>query len=650
MRIGWTYMVPAWLAAAGAALAQGAAQAPAAAPAPRSPFAAIGGVVLNDATGAPIRRAAITLSTLDDTPLEALTFSESNGAFGFNTIPPGKYQLRVDLDGFQQAWFGASTSTRPPATLKLAAGDIRYGITFRLRPLGSISGVVLDPDGDPIRNAQLRLLKSVWERLKPTYNNERWASTDDRGRYRFQDVLPGQYLVMAVQQYAPALSIQPEAATGQPVQQKMYAAQFYPDAGRLSAAAPVQLTGGQDLEGIDFQLATRAAAPLRGKVIVPAGLSGDLVANANVQIGVYPQDVPNSGDQSVGAAAFPPDYEFEISNLIAGSYVIAASLPVAGRDYRAVERIELPPGGQELTLHPDRAIDLAGRVDFEGGGPPPTGPWRVSLVPGGFPPGRGQVQVDTQPDGTFLAPNVVPGIWDINVEPVPPGGYIKAIRLGDRDVLTEDMTIDPATRERLHIVVSARGAVVAGTVTVPRGVARSARASVLLAPDGKYAHVLSFYALANADDAGHFEFKGVTPGRYKLYAFEELDPSAYEDPGFLNPFEMRGEAFAVAEGQQVDRQAQLIVVGQAGSPMPGSFQRGRPGAVINGRNPKPWGAGFIPRGALAPHLVNGESRAPASTPAYVNPVRADFVTGRTGPGGPAQDWSPAPRGIAVCRK
>ena len=78
-------VVSAWLAAPGTVIAQAPAQAP------PSPFAAVGGMVLNDATGAPLRRAAVTLSTLDATPLEALTFSESNGAFGFNTIPPGKY-------------------------------------------------------------------------------------------------------------------------------------------------------------------------------------------------------------------------------------------------------------------------------------------------------------------------------------------------------------------------------------------------------------------------------------------------------------------------------------------------------------------------------------------------------------------------------
>ena len=53
-----------WLAASlGTTLAQ----------APRSPYAAVSGVVLNDATGTPMRRAMVTLSTLDTPPLEALT-------------------------------------------------------------------------------------------------------------------------------------------------------------------------------------------------------------------------------------------------------------------------------------------------------------------------------------------------------------------------------------------------------------------------------------------------------------------------------------------------------------------------------------------------------------------------------------------------
>lgn len=547
MCIGWLCVATAWLAV----------QGPTQVPAPRSPYASISGIVLNDATGTPIRRALVTLSTLDTPPLDAVTFSESNGAFGFTNVPPGKYRLRVAKDGFLPAWFGAATPKRPPGTLTLAAGDVRFGMTFRLRPLGAISGVVLDPDGDPVPNAGVRLLIATYERRKPKYTDAGWASTDDRGRYRLNDVPPGQYVVMAAEHYQPAAQIQPEASIGQTTQQKMYAVQFYPDTSRLSSAEPVSMVPGKDLDGIDFHLTARAVAPLHGKIVVP----DDLPANSHVQISVFPQDVPDSGDQSSGGAAFPPDFTFELTNLLSGSYMIVAELSTPARDYRTAERIELPPGGQDLTLHLDPAIDLAGHLDLEGGGERPSGPFHVTLISGDSPPARSQPQAEVKPDGSFVIPNVVPGIWDINVEPVPKGGFIKSMLLGDQDVLTEDMLIAPNTREPLHIVLSTRGAVVSGTVTVPRDVPRSARARVLLAPSGKYEHVLSFYAVTAADDAGNFEFKAVTPGRYKLYAFEELDPSSFEDPNFLKPFEELSEAFDVPEGGHVSRQVRLIPAG-----------------------------------------------------------------------------------------
>ena len=74
-----------------------AGRAPSPAQAPPSPFAAISGIVLNDAAAAPVPHAQVFLTTLDEPPLEALTFTESDGAFGFTMIPPGKYRLRVEM-------------------------------------------------------------------------------------------------------------------------------------------------------------------------------------------------------------------------------------------------------------------------------------------------------------------------------------------------------------------------------------------------------------------------------------------------------------------------------------------------------------------------------------------------------------------------
>jgi hypothetical protein len=160
-------------------------------------------------------------------------------------------------------------------------------------------------------------------------------------------------------------------------------------------------------------------------------------------------------------------------------------------------------------------------------------------------------------DGNFVIPGVVPGIWDIGVQPIPEGGYVKSMRLGAQDVLTEDMVIRSDTTEPLHIVVSTRGGILEGDVRADSS-KEAGPANVLAAPDGKYSHVLSFYVVSNADEKGHFKLKGLTPGRYKLYAFETLEYCSWCDPDFLKPYASQGEPVQVIEDMNPPKEVRLI--------------------------------------------------------------------------------------------
>jgi hypothetical protein len=182
----------------------------------------------------------------------------------------------------------------------------------------------------------------------------------------------------------------------------------------------------------------------------------------------------------------------------------------------------------------------------------------VVLTPGdALPYNSTPAQAHVKADGSFVIPGVVPGVWDIGVQPVPEGGYVKSMRLGEKDVLTEDMVIRPDTTEPLHIVVSTRGGILEGDVKTDSG-KEAGPANVLAAPDGKYSHVLSFYSVGNADEKGHFKLKGLTPGRYKLYAFEALEYCAWCDPDFLKPFASQGEPVQVTEGVNPSKEVRLI--------------------------------------------------------------------------------------------
>jgi len=112
----------------------------------------------------------------------------------------------------------------------------------------------------------------------------------------------------------------------------------------------------------------------------------------------------------------------------------------------------------------------------------------------------------------------------------------------------------------LKIVISTRAAAIQGDVTSN---GQPVRALVLLAPEPRWRHVLSFYRTVSADANGHFEIKNAAPGAYQLYAFDELDRESIQDPEFLKPFERVGVTVTLREGENPPRQ--LSVISLAGS-------------------------------------------------------------------------------------
>jgi hypothetical protein len=242
---------------------------------------------------------------------------------------------------------------------------------------------------------------------------------------------------------------------------------------------------------------------------------------------------------------------------VPGEYILMTHLSHGDRQYRGVQRVEISGGAdREVTLKLEPGVDVAGSLRIEGEAAARQGEYQVELSPGeSTSPNEPRPAAIVRADGTFVVHSVVPGVWDIGVTPIPPGGYIKAMHLGDQDVLAEDMIIGTRTAAPLRIVVSTRGGVLEGRVKRSE---EAARAIVLLAPAGTFSHVLSFYSTGVADEGGHFKMDGLTPGSYKLYAFEAMGYGAWQDPEFLKAFESYGEKVEIVEGRNSPKELQLI--------------------------------------------------------------------------------------------
>ncbi len=52
---------------------------------------------------------------------------------------------------------------------------------------------------------------------------------------------------------------------------------------------------------------------------------------------------------------------------------------------------------------------------------------------------------------------------------------------------------------------------------------------------------------------------GLAPGKYKLYAFDQIDAGAFYDPDYMRTFEKNGESLDVTEGSKFSHELQLII-------------------------------------------------------------------------------------------
>lgn len=60
------------------------------------------------------------------------------------------------------------------------------------------------------------------------------------------------------------------------------------------------------------------------------------------------------------------------------------------------------------------------------------------------------------------------------------------------------------------------------------------------------------------DQNGAFSFKGITPDDYKLLAWEDIEPSAFQDPEFVKPFESKAQALSLKESDRKTASMKVI--------------------------------------------------------------------------------------------
>jgi hypothetical protein len=461
--------------------------------------------------------------------------------------------------------YGAGSQGSGGTPLTLSAGQVLKNIEFRLTSLGAISGTVVDERGKPVSGARVIATGS-------TSKSNGAVVTDSTGEFRFPNLAPGSYTLMAIPmegQPAPAA----RASAGEPDEpEERLAATYYPSAADAVGAIPLEVAPGQELQGIKIAVRKVPLYHVRGKVVT----SSTEISPEKVRLSLMPRTQATAGGPASSSGNTPaPDGSFDLGGVRPGSYYLAALLSSNmggsisfrgdGADPEVTGLLFVGRAGVDVTdrdvngvvLRIGDPLQIQGTIGMEGQDNADLSGVRIQLkLLDGL---LGNVTRATLgAENTFTLTNVAPGKHAISVSGLPAYAYVKSIRLGDQETIDSGLDLtDMQAVPPLKIRIGRDGATVQGIVD--RDDEKPApRAWVALIPDPARPESASRLKSATATEGGRFILTGVAPGEYRLYAFEQPQPGSLVNLEFYTPLESKSVMLTVKEGER--KQADLTVL------------------------------------------------------------------------------------------
>jgi protocatechuate 3,4-dioxygenase beta subunit len=524
------------LAACGAAYGFQGAQAPA--------KGSIAGQVLNLKGGTPLKKANVQLTMMNlggqanmtaaagrgqpMMPIRKAVETDEQGRFSFTGLDAGKYRLSADRQGYLHQNYGARKYSGSGTPVLVAEGQNVTGIVFQMNPQAVITGKVLDEDGAPVANLQVRAMRYLYRGGTRQWSQVANANTTDIGEFRLPGLEPGRYVVSSAVRNGGMQARRGQTDEAMPaVPDMMYAATYYPSTTNSTTAVPVDVGAGGEVRGIDIRLVKTRVYRVRGKV---AG-AGD---QRNVMVSLSPKDMP--GGQLMGQAN-GPEGQFEIRNVPPGSYTATAQARGRGQDSIAIQQVDVVGNHVDgIVLQMETGKDVQGGVKLvDATTPPDLKNVSVMLRPVGFQPMGAPARSRVAEDMTFTVKGVPPVRHAVNVIGVPDTCYVKSIQYGGRDVNADGLEMTSGAR--LEVVISAAAAQVDAVVMDKDGKAAWNATVAVVPKDGANIQVRT------ADENGMLSLHGLKPGDYKLYAWEDVEQGAPFDPDLLKQYE--GQAKSV---------------------------------------------------------------------------------------------------------
>lgn len=530
----------------------------------------VSGKVVSAQTGEPLKKANVQLTLRPSGRINGTNWQQTgysgisgaDGSFLFEAVEPGDYTLSGEKSGYIRTTYGSKSEMGSGTILNLTAGQKLTDLKFPLTTQATISGRVLDEDGDPVGGASVQAYGKMGMRgLKARYFPQGFAQTDDTGAFRLASLRPGKYFVMAQTNMGRMGMVEKPATPGKPDVRPVPT--FYPSSLHRADGAAVQVAAGQDMPGVEIRMRSAETFHVRGKVV---GDAADGQPGALNMLSLMPAGEDDAFPMMRNMTAVGQDHTFDIGGVTPGAYILTTANM---RTKQGVVRQKIEVGQADLNgivLTPQPDFSIRGSVDVQGVQPKnakdkPAENITVMLQPDEQGIMFMQAQGVTKADGSLTIENVTPAKVRVYVTNVPEGAYLESIRFGGQEILGKVLDLTQAGGGDIRIAIRGGAPEVGGTVMAKQAnsdtLAADPSAKVLLIPEDLTLNGGEVH-MAQGNQNGAFTESGLRPGTYYVLAFDSDEYRSYDDPALLKQLAAKGVEVELKENDK--KQVQLTTL------------------------------------------------------------------------------------------
>ena len=536
------------LSAATAASGQQPAQPTRDAAAAKAGTAQLSGRVTALATGKPIARAVVLISS-PTVPEGRGVSTDADGRWALDNLPAGSYNVSISKNGFLTLSYGQRRPFTPGTPIKLLNGEAMTKVDVALPRASAIAGRIVDELGEPVAGAGVSVQRQGFANGVPRLTSVGPTdTTDDLGAFRVHGLPTGDYYVVVTPPRRAILTAFDDR-TG-------YARTYFPDAHSPAQATRLSLATGEDVRELMVTMVPTRMVTVSGTAVDAAGKPldraiGTLRERSNR---VAPsREFFVSGGQWSATGVVPGEYVLSLQ-WIENIETVAVSGSTVGRK-REYAEMAITVGSEDvrgISLATGAAGTASGRIHFEGTAP--ANPFVSAYVHGvdstGYSPaGSGRVGVD----GTFRVEGLSgERLFRVDQALERDGWILKSVILKGRDITDTPIATPFGTDlSGLEVTLAKDGGELSGTVTTSKGTHAEEFIVIVFPPEperwGPHSRQIK---TGRPDHTGRFSIANLPPATYLVAALEYIEPGPEMNRDFLETLKTDATRITLGEREK----------------------------------------------------------------------------------------------------